>query len=70
MFFEENNGEVDGKKAPLHARMCYVYNLEKKALVKGGYSVEVAEKDGKRIIWEVVYDHVVEEGVEDEELGL
>ena len=39
-------------------------------MVKGGYSVEVYYKDGKRVIWKVVDDHVVEEGVEHEELGL
>ena len=39
-------------------------------LVKGGYLVEVSDKDGKEVIWEVVDDHLVEEGVEHEELGL
>ena len=39
-------------------------------LVKGGYSVEVSEKDEKKVIWEVVDNHVVEEGVRHEELGL
>ena len=39
-------------------------------MVKGGYSVEVADKDGKKVIWEVVDDHVVGEGVEHEELDL
>ena len=39
-------------------------------MVKGGYSVEVYDKYRKRIIWEVVDYHVVEYGVEHEELGL
>ena len=39
-------------------------------MVKGGYSVEFSEKDGKKVIWKVVDNHVVEEGVEHEELGL
>ena len=39
-------------------------------MVNGGYLFEVAEKDGKKVIWEVVDDHTVEEGVEHEELGL
>ena len=39
-------------------------------MVKGGYLVEVADKDGRKVIWEVVNDHVVEEWVEHEELGL
>ena len=39
-------------------------------LAKCGYSVEVSDKYGKKFIWEVVDDHVVEEGVGNEELGL
>ena len=39
-------------------------------MVKGGYSVEVYDKDGNKVIWEVVDNHVVEEGVEHEDLGL
>ena len=39
-------------------------------LVNGGYSVDVTDKDRKKVIWEVVDDHVVEEGVEHKELGL
>ena len=39
-------------------------------MVKGGYSVEVTDKNSKKLIWEVAYDHVFEEGVELEELGL
>ena len=39
-------------------------------LVKGGYSVQVSEKDGNKVTWEVVDDHVLEEGVEHEDLGL
>ena len=39
-------------------------------LIKGRYSVEVSEKYGKKVILEVVDDHVVEEGVEHEDLGL
>ena len=39
-------------------------------LVEGGYLIKVTDKDGKRLIWEVIDDHVVEEGVEHEELGL
>ena len=39
-------------------------------MVKGVYLVEVCGKDGKEVIWEVVNEHVVEEGVEHKELGL
>ena len=33
-----------------------------KILFKGGYYVEVSGYDGKKIIWEVVDNHVVDEG--------
>ena len=39
-------------------------------MVNSGYLVEVADKEGKKVVWEVVNDHVVEEGVEHEELGI
>ena len=39
-------------------------------MVKGVYSVEVSEKDENKVIWEVVDDHMVEEGVGHEEIGL
>ena len=39
-------------------------------MVKGGYSVEVADKETKKIIWEVIDDHVVEEGVGHKDLGI
>ena len=38
-------------KAFLHAKKWDVYNSEKEALVKGGYSVGFADKDGKKVIW-------------------
>ena len=44
--------------------------MEREALVKDGFFVEVSYKDRKRVIWEVDDDHVVEEGVEHEEIGL
>ena len=70
MVFEDNNGGVYVTKALLHAKNWDVYNSEKDALVKGWYLVEVYEKYGKKVIWEVVDDHVVEEEFENEELGL
>ena len=39
-------------------------------MVKGCYSVGVSDKDRKRVISEVIDDHVVEEGVEHDKLGL
>ena len=59
---------MDGKTALLHARRWGVYNSQKEALVKGGYFVEVYDKDGKKVIWEVANDHVVEERIEHEKL--
>ena len=70
MVFEDNNGGVDGTKVLLHAKKQDVYNSEKEALVKCGYSIEFSEKDRKKVILEVVNDRVVEEGVEHEELYL
>ena len=32
--------------------------------------IEIGDKYGKKVIWDVVNNHVVEEGVEHEELGL
>ena len=70
MVFKDNNGGVGGKKALLHAKRWDVYNLESEALVKGGYSVEFYDKDLKKVIWEVVNNHVVDEGIEHKEIGL
>ena len=35
-----------------------------KSLMKGGYYLRVSGSDGKKVLWEVVDDHVVEEGKE------
>ena len=51
MVFEDNNGGVDGVKDLLHDKNWDVYNSEKKALVNSGYLVEVADKEGKKVIW-------------------
>ena len=37
IFFEDNNGGVDGTKYILHVKKWNVYHSEKDALVKGGY---------------------------------
>ena len=68
--FKDNNGEADGKQYLLHEIRWDVHNSDKEALVKGGYQVEVYDKYGKKLIWEVVNDHVVEEGVDNDELDL
>ena len=70
MGFEDKNGGMDGSKELVHAKKWYVYNSDKQALVNVGYLVEYYDKESNGIIWEAVNDHVVEEGVENEELGL
>ena len=35
---------------------------EKKALIKGGCCVEVSGYDRKKVIWEVIDDHAVDDG--------
>ena len=62
MVFEDNNGGVDNKKAIINAKRWDVYTNEKEALVKGGYYVGVSGYYGKKVLWELVDNHVVEEG--------
>ena len=50
MVFEDNNGGVDDTKSVIHAKEQDVYNLEKQALKKGRYSVEVSDEDMKKVI--------------------
>ena len=57
--FKDNEGGVD-KKAFLHANRWDLYLNEKESLVKGKYLVEVVGHDKKKVLWEVVDDHVVE----------
>ena len=64
------NGRVEGKNYLNHAKRWDVYNLEKEVLIKDGYSVGVTDKDSKKVILEVVDDHVIEEGVEHEDIGI
>ena len=61
---------MEVNKSLHHAKRWDVYNSEKGVLIKYGFYFEVTYKDRKKLIWEVVYDHVVEEGVEHEELGI
>ena len=57
-----NDGWVDDKKALLHAKIWDVYVKKKKCLI--GYSVEVVGSGGKKVLCEVVDNHVLE-GVDD-----
>ena len=70
MVFLDNNGGVDGTKALLHDKKWGIYNLDKQALLKGGYLVGFYDNYGKKVILEVVDKHVVEQGVEHQELGI
>ena len=67
--FEENEGGVD-EKALLHAKRWDLYLNEKEKLVKGKYSVEVVGHNKKKVRWEVVGDHAVEEPYDHEDIGL
>ena len=58
------------EKSLLHAKRWDLYLNEKEKLVKGKYSVEVMGHDKKKVIWEVVGDHVVEETSDHEYIGL
>ena len=60
MVLEDKNGGLD-EKAMLHAKRWDLYLNEKDKLVQSKYSVEVVGHDKKKVIWEVVGDHVVEE---------
>ena len=68
--FEDNDGGVDDAKSLLHAKRWDIYVNEKEQLVKGGYLVEFVVRDKKKVLWEVVNDHVVEEPTDHEEIGL
>ena len=67
--FKDNEGGVD-EKALLHAKRWDLYLYEKDKLVKGKYSVEVVVHDKKKVIGEVVDDHVVGEPSDHEYIGL
>ena len=59
MMSKDNDGGVEYAKALLHAKRWDAYANEKIKLVKGGYLVEVVGNDRKKVLWEVVDDHVV-----------
>ena len=43
-------------------------STKRKKLVKGKYLVEVVGHDNKKVLWEVVGDHVVEEPCDHEDI--
>ena len=68
--FEDNEVGVDYKKALLNAKRWDLYVNKKEHLVKGKYLVEVAVHDNKKVLWELVDDHVVEEPSDHKDIGL
>ena len=60
---------VDAKSL-IHAKRWKVYVNEKGNLFKGGSFVEAAIHDRKKFLWEVVYNHVVEDLTNHDETGL
>ena len=61
---------MDYKKALLHAKSLYLYVNEKEHLVKGKYSVEAVSHDKKKVLCEVVDDHMVEEPSDHKDIRL
>ena len=61
MFFDDNFVGVDDEKEILHDKRWGVYMNDKKLLIQCGYSVEVSGFDGKKFIYEVLNDKVLEE---------
>ena len=61
---------MDYKTALLHAKCWGLYVNDKEQLVKGRYLVEVVGHDKKKVLWEVVGDHVVEEPSDNKDIGL
>ena len=59
--FEDNTGGVDDEKEIIYAKKRDVYMTEKLSLPKDGYSVEVPGYYGKKVVWEVVDNPVVED---------
>ena len=58
------------EKALIHAKCWGLYLNEKEILMKCKYLVEVLGHDKKKLLWEVVGDHAVEEPSYHEDIGL
>ena len=69
-FFNDNNGGVDDDKSIINAKRWNVDMKDKQSLIKVGYSVSVSNIDEKKVLWEVIEDHVVGEGKENDEIVL
>ena len=68
--FDDNKVGMDDKEVVLHDKRWYVYMYEKLLLLNGGYSVEVSGSYRKKLHWEVIDDHVVEEPKDNYDIGL
>ena len=70
MVFRDTYGGADDKKELLHAKRWDVYVNGKEHLIQGGYLVEIVGSDGKKVLWEVVDNHVIEEETDHDEIGV
>ena len=70
MGFEEKYRGVDDQKATKHAKKRDSYMNQKLSLIKGEYYAEVIGYDGKRVLWEVVDHHIIEDPKEKDDIGL
>ena len=57
--FEDIDGEVDDKKALLHANRWNVYVNENQKLIKHGCLLEVVGSYEKKVLWELLDNHVI-----------
>ena len=64
MVSKDNDKGMDDEKAFLHSNRWYVYMNKKWNIMKVGYSMEVFSSNGRKVLWEVVYNHILE-GVND-----
>ena len=61
---------MDDEKEIIHAKRWGVYMNNKRLLIKGRYSMEVSGSDGKKVVWEVVDNHVVRDPKVNDKIGL
>ena len=56
---EDNNYVVYYDKFLVHAKLWYFYMNKKPFMIKGVYYMEVSGSDGKKIVWEMVEYHFI-----------
>ena len=52
---------MDNEKEILHAKKWGIYMNKKRLLIRGRYSVKVLGSDRKKVVWEVVDNHVFQD---------